>query len=235
MSRNCAIILAAGKGRRMGKSINKQYLNINERPILYYNLKAFSQSSCIDEIIVVAADGEMDYCREEIIMKYNFLKVKNVVIGGKERQHSVLNGLNCVSNCDIVLIHDGARPFINESIISSAVIYANLYGAAACGVMPKDTIKIRDSSGFSIETLNRDMLFCVQTPQAFKYDLILDCHRRINEEGIKVTDDTMVVERYGNKVYLYDGSYDNIKMTTVEDLEIGRQILEKVNDIPQGE
>ncbi|HZK70051.1 MAG TPA: 2-C-methyl-D-erythritol 4-phosphate cytidylyltransferase [Clostridia bacterium] len=228
MSRNCAIILAAGKGRRMGESINKQYLHIKEYPILYYTLKAFSQSNCIDEIIVVAAEGEVDYCREEIIKKYNFLKVKDVVIGGKERQHSVLNGLKAVSSCDIVLIHDGARPFINESIIANAVIYANLYGATACGVQPKDTIKIKDSSGFSMKTPNREMFFCVQTPQAFKYELILDCHKRVNNEGIIVTDDTMVVERYGNKVYLYEGSYNNIKVTTPEDLEIGKQILEKI-------
>ncbi|MFT5873719.1 MAG: 2-C-methyl-D-erythritol 4-phosphate cytidylyltransferase [Clostridium sp.] len=229
MSKNCVIILAAGKGRRMGEHINKQYLNINNHPILYYTLKAFSESSYIDEIIVVVAEGEMDYCREEIIKKYNFQKVKDVIIGGKERQHSVLNGLNALSNCEIVLIHDGARPFINQSIIRNAVIYADLYGATACGVRPKDTIKIKDSSGFSLKSPEREMLFCVQTPQAFRYDLILDCHKRINEAGIRVTDDTMVVEQYGNKVYLYEGSYNNIKITTPEDLETGRQILENLN------
>lgn len=227
MIRNCAVILAAGKGSRMEESINKQYLKINQHPILYYTLKAFSQSNYIDEIIVVVAEGEMDYCRKEIIEKYNFLKVKDIVIGGKERQDSVLRGLSAVSSCEIVLIHDGARPFINQSIISDAVTYANLYGATACGVEPKDTIKIKDSLGFSIDTPERETLFCVQTPQAFKYDLILNCHKKINEEGIKVTDDTMVVERYGNKVYLYKGSYDNIKVTTPEDLEIGRQILQR--------
>jgi len=229
MSRNCAIIMAAGTGRRMGQSINKQYLNINKHPILYYTLRAFSQSDCIDDIILVVAEGEIDYCREEILKKYNFLKVKDVVIGGKERQNSVLNGLNAVSNCEIVLIHDGARPFVDQATIKRAVIFANLYGACACGVQPKDTIKIKDSSGFSLQTPKRETLFCVQTPQAFKYNLILDCHKKINDEGIKVTDDTMVVERYGNKVYLYEGSYNNIKVTTPEDLEVGRQILEKFN------
>jgi len=229
MGRNCAVILAAGKGSRMGRSINKQYLIIEKYPILYYTIKAFSQSKYIDEIIVVVAEGEVDYCRKEIVEKYNFLKVKSVVIGGKERQHSVLNGLKALLNCEIVLIHDGARPFINESIIRSAVVYAKLYGASACGVQPKDTIKIKDPSGFSLKTLKREMLFCVQTPQAFKYDLILECHKKINNEGIKVTDDTMVVEQYGNKVYLYEGSYDNIKVTTPEDLEIGRQILDKLH------
>ncbi len=228
MGRNCVIILAAGKGSRMGEPINKQYLNIKEHPILYYTLKAFSQSEFIDEIVIVVAEGEMDYCIEKIINKYSFSKVKHVVIGGMERQHSVLKGLNVVSNCEVVLIHDGARPFINESIIKNAIIYANLHGAAACGVQPKDTIKIKDTTGFSLETPDREMLFCVQTPQAFKYNLILECHKRIYEEGIKVTDDTMVVEHYGNKVYLYEGSYNNIKITTPEDLEIGRQILEKL-------
>jgi 2-C-methyl-D-erythritol 4-phosphate cytidylyltransferase len=228
MIKNCAIILAAGQGRRMGESINKQYLKIKQHPILYYTLKAFSQSNCIDEIILVVAEGEVDYCRKEIIEKYKFLKIKDIVIGGKERQNSVLNGLKAASNCEVVLIHDGARPFITQSIINDAIIYANLYGATACGVEPKDTIKVKDSLGFSVETPERETLFCVQTPQAFKYQLILDCHKRIHEEGIKVTDDTMVVERYGNRVYLYKGSYDNIKVTTPEDLEIGRQILERI-------
>ncbi|MBU3098157.1 MULTISPECIES: 2-C-methyl-D-erythritol 4-phosphate cytidylyltransferase [Clostridium] len=227
MGRNCAIILAAGKGKRMGKSINKQYLNIKGYPILYYTLEAFSKSNFIDEIIVVAAEDEVEYCNEQIIEKYNFSKVKNVVSGGKERQYSVLNGLKAVANCEIVLIHDGARPFVNEDIIRNAIIYADLYGAAACGVQPKDTIKIKDSSGFSIKTLKREMLFCVQTPQAFRYNLILKCHEKISLEGIKVTDDTMVVEQYGNKVYLYEGSYDNIKVTTPEDLDIATQILQR--------
>jgi 2-C-methyl-D-erythritol 4-phosphate cytidylyltransferase len=227
MSKNCAIILAGGKGSRMGKPINKQYLNINGYPILYYTLKAFTECNCIDEIIVVVAEGEMDYCKEEIIEKYKFSKIKGIVIGGKERQDSVLNGLKALINCEIVLIHDGARPFISESIIRNAVVYANLYGAAACGVEPKDTIKIKDFLGFSLETPERKMLFCVQTPQTFKYDMILDCHKKIYEEGVKVTDDTMVVERYGNKVYLYEGSYNNIKITSPEDLEIGKHILER--------
>jgi 2-C-methyl-D-erythritol 4-phosphate cytidylyltransferase len=228
MGKNSVIILAAGKGRRMGESINKQYLNINGYPVLYYTLKAFSKSNDIDEIIVVVAKGEVDYCKEEVIEKYNFSKVKDIVVGGTERQNSVLNGLIAVSNCDIVLIHDGARPFITDSIIGNAIDYANLYGSAACGVIPKDTIKIKDSKGFSLETPQRETLFCVQTPQAFKYDLILDCHKKIHEDGINVTDDTMVVERYGNKVYLYEGSYNNIKITTPEDLELGRQILGKI-------
>jgi len=227
MSRNCAIILAAGKGSRMGQHINKQYLKIENHPILYYTLKAFSQTSCIDEIVVVVAEGEVDYCRSEIIEKYNFLKVVDVIVGGLERQDSVLIGLKAISDCEIILIHDGARPFISEYIIKSAVMYANLYGATACGVKPKDTIKIVDSLGFSMESPSREMFFCVQTPQAFKYDLILKCHKKIQEEGIMVTDDTMVVERYGNKVYLYEGSYDNIKITTPEDLELGKQILER--------
>jgi len=205
MNKNVAVILAAGKGKRMGANKNKQFLEIKEKPILYYTLKAFSNCNLIDEIILVAAKDEIEYCRKEIIERYRFDKVTSIVSGGKERQHSVLN-----------------------NIINTGIMYAEKYGAVACGVKPKDTIKVKNECGFSINTPDRESLFAVQTPQSFKYDIILSCHKKVNKENISVTDDTMVVEQYGYKVYLYEGNYNNIKITTTEDLIIGEKILENL-------
>jgi 2-C-methyl-D-erythritol 4-phosphate cytidylyltransferase len=228
MSKICAVIVAAGKGTRMGADVNKQFLNIKNKPILYYTLKAFASCTSIDEIILVTAKDEMQYCKSEIIKKYNINKVSNIVEGGRERQHSVFNGLMASKDCDIVLIHDGARPFVNDRIIEEGIEYAKKYGACTCGVQPKDTIKVREENGFSKNTLNRDSLFSVQTPQCFKYDLIVSCHEKISSECVKITDDTSVVEYFGHKVYLYEGSYNNIKITTPEDLVIGEKILENL-------
>lgn len=225
--KNIAIILAAGKGKRMKADKNKQFLQIKGKPILYHTLNAFSLCNEIDEIVLVAAKEEIDYCEKEIVKKYNFYKVKYIVEGGKERQDSVLNGLLAIENsdCDIVLIHDGARPFVNNKIIENCISYSRKYGATACGVNVKDTIKIKDKNNFSIDTPNRESLFAVQTPQGFKYNLILDCHKKIKELKLIVTDDTMVVEKFNNKVFLYEGSYNNIKITTPEDLILGENLI----------
>ena len=127
----------------------------------------------------------------------------------------------------MALIHDGARPFVSEDIISKGIESATKHGASACGVQPKDTIKVIGENNFSQHTLDRNVLFSIQTPQCFNYELILNCHRKLKEEEVPVTDDTMVVERYGHRVYLYNGSYDNIKITTPEDMVIGESILLK--------
>lgn len=226
--RICAIILAAGSGKRMGANVNKQFLSLGEKPVLYHTLKAFHSHGLIDSIIVVAAESETQYVKEEIVEKYNFHKVNKIATGGSERQHSVYKGLMAAEGVDIVLIHDGARPFVSHEVIENGIAYAGRYGASACGVVPKDTIKVRNSEGFSINTPERKSLFAVQTPQCFKYDLIRDCHERIQHENIIVTDDTMVVERYGHSVYLYDGSYENIKITTSEDMHIAEMILKSI-------
>ena len=226
MSKTCVIILAAGKGKRMGSPINKQYLSLKGKPLLFYTLMAFSRCNLIDDIVIVTGENEIDYCKTEIVEKYEINKVSQIVKGGQERQHSVLNGLLAAKGCDIVLIHDGARPFIDYSIIEDGIKFAKLYGACTCGVTPKDTIKIKNHDGFLVETLDRKFLVNIQTPQCFKYDLILNCHKKLLEEGSCVTDDTMVVEKYGNKVFLYEGSYNNIKITTPEDLIIGEKIID---------
>lgn len=227
MDRVCAIVVAAGRGRRMGADINKQFLHIKDRPILYYTLKAFEDSTLVNNIILVTAENEIDYCKTEIVDKYNLRKVKNIVKGGTERRNSVYNGLTASAGNDIVLIHDGARPFISNKIIEDGIKFAKEFGACSCGIVPKDTIKVKTSDGFSESTLERNSLFAVQTPQCFKYDLILNCHEIADKSEINFTDDTSVVEYYGHKVYLYEGSYSNIKITTPEDLLVAEKILEK--------
>ncbi len=221
---NSAIILAGGRGKRMGYSISKQFIELKGKPILYYTLKKFIDNENIDRIILVLPQDEIEYCKKEIIDKYS-LKVDKIINGGSERQHSVYNGLIAVENSDIVLIHDGARPFITDRIINEGIELAKKYGAAAPGVMPKDTIKIKNSNGFSINTPNRETLVAIQTPQIFKLDTILECHRKVKVNGEIVTDDTMVVEKYGHQVYLYDGEYTNIKVTTPEDLILAEKLV----------
>lgn len=224
---NTAIILAGGRGKRMGSDISKQFILINDKPILYYTLKTFIDNKSIDEIILVLPKDEIKYCKEEVLDKYN-LKIDKIVEGGEERQDSVLNGLRAIENGDIVLIHDGARPFVSKRTIDDGINGAKEFEAAAPGVMPKDTIKVKDSNGFSEETLKREKLVAVQTPQVFNYNLILDCHEKVKLKNISVTDDTMVVEMFGHKVFLYDGEYTNIKITTPEDLILGEYLVQNI-------
>ncbi len=224
---NSAIILAGGRGRRMGSDISKQYILINNKPILYYTLKKFINNDSIDEVILVLPEDEIEYCKREILKKYN-LEVNKIVCGGKERQDSVLNGLRSLENCDIVLIHDGARPFVSDRIITEGINFAKEFKAVAPGVMPKDTIKVKDDYGISEQTLNREKLVAVQTPQIFDYNLILSCHEKVKLQNMGVTDDTMVVEAFGNKVFLYDGEYTNIKITTPEDLVLGEYLSKNI-------
>lgn len=226
------VIVAAGKGKRMGAALNKQFLLIKDYPVLYYTIKAFSDSKHINKIILVAAEGEVDYCKSEIVEKYNFSKVEKIVAGGTERMDSVYNALEAIENCSIVLIHDGARPIITDCIIEQGIEFAEKYGASACGVTPKDTIKTKGTDGFSTFTHNRHELFSVQTPQCFKYDIIMKCHKAIKGDierlpslSKEITDDTSVVERYGYKVYLYEGDYRNIKITTPEDIIIAENFI----------
>ena len=219
-----AIVLAGGRGKRMNYHKSKQFIEIKGKPVLVYTLEKFIYNKSIDEVILVLPEDEVDYCKKEVLQKYS-LKVDRIVIGGKERQDSVFNALEAMEKADIVLIHDGARPFINEKIIEEGIKYANIYGAAAPGVTPKDTIKIKNEDNISVDTPDRNMLVAVQTPQCFKYDEIYQCHRKIKEENAIVTDDTSVVERYGHKVYLYEGDYTNIKITTPEDLILAERLI----------
>lgn len=219
-----AIVLAGGRGKRMNYHKSKQFIEIKGKPVLVYTLEKFIYNKSIDEVILVLPEDEVDYCKKEVLQRYS-LKVDRIVIGGKERQDSVFNALEAMEKADIVLIHDGARPFISEKIIEEGIKYANIYGAAAPGVTPKDTIKVKNEDNISVDTPDRNTLVAVQTPQCFKYDEIYQCHRKIKEENAIVTDDTSVVERYGHKVYLYEGDYTNIKITTPEDLILAERLI----------
>jgi len=229
MVKACAVILAAGKGERMGAGKNKQFIEIKGRPVLYHTLKAFSRCSAIDKIVLVCARDEIEYCRSEIIEKYSFVKVAGIAEGGTERQDSVRSGLKAAGDCEVVLIHDGARPFVTDGIIEEGIRCAEKHGACACGVTPKDTIKIKGPGGFSEGTPDRDTLFSVQTPQCFKKELIDGCYDKLSDLQIRFTDDTSVAEHFGYKVFLYPGSYSNIKITTPEDLPVAENILAKIN------
>lgn len=231
-----AIILAAGQGKRMESKIAKQYLLIKERPVLYYTLKAF-ESSLVDSIILVTAKGEEEYCRKEIVEAYGFQKVKAIVEGGKERYHSVFQGLQAVAEfiaeCEYVFIHDGARPFVSNEIIERAYKEVQISKACVVGMPVKDTIKIADEAGYAKVTPNRNLLWAVQTPQAFSFFLIKKAYEELvkneealKEKGIAITDDAMVAETFTDiKVKLVEGSYQNIKITTPEDLKIAEVFL----------
>ena len=222
-----AIILAAGSGKRMNSKVHKQYLIIQDRPVLYYSLKAF-EDSAVDEIVLVVGKGEEEFCRKEIVDKYGISKVKAIVEGGKERYHSVFEGLKQTSDADYVLIHDGARPFVNQDIIRRCMQEVQKYQACVVGMPVKDTIKIADEEGYAKQTPDRKNVWMIQTPQTFSYALIYEAYEEmLKTEDTAITDDAMVLERIkGKKSKLIEGSYRNIKITTPEDLLIANVYLQ---------
>lgn len=222
-----AIVLAAGSGRRMNSKVHKQYLIIQDKPVLYYSLKEF-EDSAVDEIVLVVGKGEEEFCRHEIVEKYGISKVKAIVEGGKERYHSVFEGLKQTKDADYVLIHDGARPFINQDIIRRCMDEVQTYQACVVGMPVKDTIKIADEDGYAKQTPDRKNVWMIQTPQTFSYQLIYEAYEEmLKSEDTAITDDAMVLERVkGKKSKLIEGSYRNIKITTPEDLLIADVYLQ---------
>lgn len=222
-----AIVLAAGSGKRMNSKVHKQYLIIQDRPVLYYSLKAF-EDSAVDEIVLVVGKGEEKFCRKEIVDKYGISKVKAIVEGGKERYHSVFEGLKQTSDADYVLIHDGARPFVNQDIIRRCMQEVQKYQACVVGMPVKDTIKIADEEGYAKQTPDRKNVWMIQTPQTFSYALIYEAYEEmLKTEDAAITDDAMVLEcTKGKKSKLIEGSYRNIKITTPEDLLIANVYLQ---------
>ncbi len=227
-----AIILAAGRGTRMGSDVPKQYMMLEGKPVLYYSLRVF-QDSFIEKIILVASEKDVEYCRENIVARFGFGKVAAVTAGGNERYHSVWEGLKAAGECDYVFIHDGARPFVTKDILERAYANVSEYDACAVGMTVKDTIKIADENGFAASTPSRDRVWAVQTPQVFSYHLIKEAYgtlmkkeKECLQQGLRITDDAMVVETFTDrKVKLVEGSYGNIKITTPEDLRVAESLL----------
>lgn len=224
-----AIILAAGKGKRMQSEIPKQYLELEGKPIIYYSLKVFEESF-IDNIILVTSKEDISFCRKEIVEKFGFRKVTEIVAGGSQRYHSVYQGILAAGDTDYIYIHDGARPFVTARILKDAKEQVEKYGACAAGMPVKDTIKIVDSRDFAVNTPERSLVWQVQTPQAFSGKLVKEAYEKLfsEAENDAVTDDAMVVETMLKiPVKLFQASYENIKITTPEDLQIASVFLDK--------
>ncbi|MBQ9504196.1 MAG: 2-C-methyl-D-erythritol 4-phosphate cytidylyltransferase [Lachnospiraceae bacterium] len=228
-----AIVLAAGKGRRMGGKVPKQYLELGGKPVIYYSLKTFEESF-IDEVVLVCTEGEEEYCRKEIVIKYGFSKVVKIVAGGRERFNSVYNGLMASNGCDYVFIHDGARPFVTQHVLDRCLHYVEKYRAAVAAVPAKDTVKLENGDGFIKTTPDRSLVWLMQTPQVFDFHLIRDSYEKLTDQeerlrsaGVTVTDDTMVAKMFADvDAKLVESTYFNIKITTPEDLILAEAILQ---------
>ena len=224
-----AVVVAAGKGLRLKSKTSKPLIKIGSQPLIIYSLNTLSNHPSIKNIIVVANRSNLWAIRSKI-KEYRIGKIKDVVLGGEARKNSVANGLKAMDNrTDLVLIHDGVRPFIDKGMISSAIKAAKRYKAAVVGVPVKATIKEIHSSKFKVhsslivkKTLNRENVWEIQTPQVFKKDLILKAYKKFGNAD--VTDDCQLVEKLGAKVSVVWGNYKNIKITTPEDLVIAKAL-----------
>ena len=226
--KSVCIIVAAGTGSRMNSDRPKQFLEMEGHPLLYYTVKAW-QESFISEIILVTSGGYLDFVKKDIVEKYGFNKVTKVITGGETRFDSVYQGLLACEDADYVYIHDGARPCVDAGVIERAREGAEEYGACVSAVPVKDTIKVVDKEGFAIDTPERSSLWAMQTPQAFKYDIVRKAYDALaDKDRTGITDDAMVVEKSGAcKVKMVMGSYDNVKVTTPEDLRVVENIIKK--------
>lgn len=232
-----AIVLAGGRGSRMGTEVHKQYLLLAGKPVLFYSLNAFQSCGLIDEVILVAGEGEEEYCQKNFVLEYGLSKVSRIVPGGKERYHSVWNGLRNVGEEGFVFIHDGARPFVDEGMLGR--LYEEVQSCKACvaGMPVKDTIKMADGNRNVAGTPDRSKLWAVQTPQVFEARLVKKAYGMLmQEEGhCRVTDDAQVVEDMLHyPVRLVPGSYENIKITTPEDLAVGEALARSIEGMPCG-
>ncbi|MBT9139977.1 MAG: 2-C-methyl-D-erythritol 4-phosphate cytidylyltransferase [Dehalococcoidia bacterium] len=223
--RAAAIIPAAGRGLRIGKNINKQYLPLCGKPMLAHTLAACIDSQFFSAIIVAVTPGEEDLFHRDVLLPWLPQDKITMVSGGKERQDSVYNGLQALSaDTELVCIHDGARPFVSSSLFRSCLDKAEQYGAVITAVPVKDTIKIVAADQV-ISTPPRETLWAVQTPQVFRFDLLIDVHLRALNENFHTTDDAALLEHYGYAVRVVHGDYENIKVTTPEDLVVAETLI----------
>ncbi|MGN1230661.1 MAG: 2-C-methyl-D-erythritol 4-phosphate cytidylyltransferase [Anaerotignum sp.] len=222
-----AVIVAAGKGKRMGTEISKQFLPLGGKEILAHTVEKFEQASAIRDIILVTGADSLEDV-QAMVQEYGWKKVISVVAGGKERQDSVYSGLKQLrEDTEIVLIHDGVRPFVTEKIIEDSIAVAMEMGGCVAGVPAKDTIKVCNGENIAVATPDRSTLWQIQTPQTFRKDLILQAYERAAQEGAIGTDDASLAEHSGYPVKVIMGSYRNIKITTKEDLLIGEAFLKE--------
>lgn len=227
MSISTAVIVAAGKGRRMGTEISKQFLPLCGKEILAHTVEKFEKAACIRDIILVTGGDALQDVRQ-MVQEYGWKKIISVTEGGKERQDSVFLGLQQVpQDTEIVLIHDGVRPFVTEEILERSIAAAKETGGCVAGVPAKDTIKVCDAEGFAIATPDRSTLRQIQTPQTFRRKEILAAYEKAKADGFLGTDDASVAGHSGFPVRVIMGSYSNIKITTKEDLLIGAAFLKE--------
>jgi 2-C-methyl-D-erythritol 4-phosphate cytidylyltransferase len=226
-----AIVLAAGQGKRMNSPVAKQFLILRDKPVLYYSLKTFEDSS-VDDIILVTGRDQVEYCRKNIIDYFHFKKVSKIIEGGKERYDSVYEGLKEAESAEYVLIHDGARPFISTGLIENVIRQVKECKACVVGTPVKETIKVVNQDGIISSTPNRNTLWAAQTPQAFDNQAIRNAYELFYKNiGVRkelvVTDDAMVYETFLKRpVKVLLGEYDNLKITTPEDLYFAETILD---------
>ena len=223
-----AIIVAAGKGKRMKNTTSKQFLKLEGKEILAYTLDVFEKTEEIDDIVIVTGIDDISYINEYIIKKYGYQKIRKVVSGGKERQDSVKNGMLAISSeTTIVLVHDGVRPFVRKESIVSSILQAKSTGACILGVKAKDTIKRCNENQRVEETPDRNFLWQIQTPQTFQRKVLFSAYEKAERDGFYGTDESSLVERRGFDVTVVSGSYQNIKITTQEDLLLGKAFLQE--------
>ncbi|OGW76409.1 MAG: 2-C-methyl-D-erythritol 4-phosphate cytidylyltransferase [Nitrospirae bacterium RIFCSPHIGHO2_02_FULL_40_19] len=221
-----AIIPSAGKGKRMAHSVSKHFIRLEDKPVLAYTLEAFEKCPDVNQVLLVVRSGEEKYCLKEVVEKYQFRKVLKVVIGGERRQDSVYNGIKELDqDTDIVVVHDGVRPFVPPALISETIKLAMYVDGVVAALPVKDTIKEVTRDGLIKGTPNRDSLWFAQTPQTFKKRVLEEAFMRAFTDKFHGTDEASLVERMGGKVKIIEGSHENIKITTKEDLFYAELIL----------
>ena len=222
-----AIIVSAGKGHRFMEGRKKQFLSLAGKAILAHTLDPFERCSMIDSILLVVGQEDVDYCLKEIVQKYRYRKISQIVPGGEHRQDSVKNGIDALpEEVEIVVIHDGVRPFVTREMIEASIRSAIRHQAVVLATPVKETIKRVGPDGTVAQTLDRDSLRHIQTPQTFQAGLIREAFRRATEDRFLGTDDASLVERLGIRVHLLPGSYTNIKITTPEDLILATHLVQ---------
>jgi len=222
-----AIIVAAGKGIRMKGMMRKQYLDLSGRPVLAHSIMTFDSCSLVDEIFLVIPREDVEYCQKKIISLLDLKNHINLVHGGDKRQDSVYNGLKAITkNTETVVIHDGVRPFIQPEDLKECILVSKKYGACILGTPASDTLKRVNKSDIIETTLSRENIWLAETPQAFKYDLILNAHETARRDGYVGTDDASLVERMGKDVKIINGGRFNIKITKKEDLVIAKAMFD---------